>query len=67
MMVNLHLAPFPRPVSSLVDDFPTEQGHKGWEVSACATYELKHLANVVKVLWFGLQLLPGNHSEFLGV
>lgn len=29
---NLHLAPFPRPVSSLVADYPLEQGHKGWQV-----------------------------------
>lgn len=32
VMVNLHLAPFPRPVSSLVADYPLEQGHKGWQV-----------------------------------
>lgn len=32
VMTNLHLAPFPRPVSSLVADYPLEQGHKGWQV-----------------------------------
>ena len=32
VMMNLHLAPFPRPVSSLVADYPLEQGHKGWHV-----------------------------------
>ena len=32
VLVNLHLAPFPKPASSIVDDFPTEQNHKGWQV-----------------------------------
>lgn len=31
-MNSLHLAPFPRPLASLVDDYPPEQGHKGWLV-----------------------------------
>ena len=31
-MWNLHVTPVPHPASSLVDDFPTEQGHKGWQV-----------------------------------
>ena len=33
VLVNLHLAPFPKPASSIVDDFPTEQNHKGWQVT----------------------------------
>ena len=33
VMVNLHLAPFPKPISSLADDYPLEQNHKGWQVS----------------------------------
>ncbi|KAK9821580.1 hypothetical protein WJX81_008053 [Elliptochloris bilobata] len=32
VMNSLHLAPFPRPLASLVDDYPPEQGHKGWLV-----------------------------------
>ena len=31
---SLHLAPFPRPLASLVEDYPPEQGHKGWLVRA---------------------------------
>ena len=31
-MTNLYLAPFPRPATSLVADYPYEQGHKGWQV-----------------------------------
>ena len=31
-MTNLYLAPFPRPATSLIADFPYEQGHKGWQV-----------------------------------
>lgn len=33
---SLHLAPFPRPLASLVEDYPPEQGHKGWLVRALA-------------------------------
>ena len=32
MMTNLHLAPFPRPVSSLIADYPQQQGDHGWQV-----------------------------------
>ena len=32
MMTNLHLAPFPRPVSSLIADYPLQQGDHGWQV-----------------------------------
>ena len=31
-MIGVHLAPFPKPISSITDDFPTEQNHKGWQV-----------------------------------
>ena len=34
VMTSLHLAPYPRPLASLVDDYPPEQGHKGWLVRA---------------------------------
>ena len=29
--MNLHLAPFPRPVTSLIADFPLEQSDRGWQ------------------------------------
>ena len=32
VMTNLYLAPFPRPATSLMADYPYEQGHKGWQV-----------------------------------
>ena len=32
VMTNLYLAPFPRPATSLIADYPYEQGHKGWQV-----------------------------------
>ena len=35
VMTNLYLAPFPRPATSLIADYPYEQGHKGWQ--ACVT------------------------------
>lgn len=35
--MSLHLAPFPKPLSSIVDDFPTEQNHKGWQVRAASS------------------------------
>lgn len=38
-LVNLHLAPFPRPATSLVEDFPSEQGHKGWMVCLLCTLD----------------------------
>ncbi|KAK9907269.1 hypothetical protein WJX75_000339 [Coccomyxa subellipsoidea] len=46
VMTNLHLAPFPRPVSSLVADYPLEQGHKGWQVGyrAANSSEFRPLA-----------------------
>ena len=36
VMTNLYLAPFPRPATSLIADYPYEQGHKGWQV--CVIY-----------------------------
>ncbi len=43
VMVNLHLAPFPQPVSSLVADYPLEQGHKGWQVRCIPPTTVRHL------------------------
>ena len=38
VMTNLYLAPFPRPATSLIADYPYEQGHKGWQVAViCCT------------------------------
>ena len=31
LLRNLHLAPYLKPVVSLIDDFPTHQKHKGWQ------------------------------------
>lgn len=31
LLRNLHLAPYLKPVVSLIDDFPTHQRHKGWQ------------------------------------
>ena len=31
LLRNLHLAPYAKPVVSLVDDFPMVQKHKGWQ------------------------------------
>ena len=38
MMVNFHMAPYPRPEASFVEDNPQQQRHKGWQVLplACA-------------------------------
>lgn len=38
VMVNLHLAPFPRPVTSLIADFPLEQADRGWQARACPSF-----------------------------
>ncbi|KAK9805857.1 hypothetical protein WJX73_008965 [Symbiochloris irregularis] len=31
LLRNLHLAPFSKPMVSLIDDFPVQQKHKGWQ------------------------------------
>ena len=31
LLRNLHLAPYLKPIVSLIDDFPTHQRHKGWQ------------------------------------
>ena len=31
LLRNLHLAPYSKPVVSLIDDFPLQQRHKGWQ------------------------------------
>lgn len=31
LLRNLHLAPYAKPIVSLVDDFPMVQKHKGWQ------------------------------------
>ena len=31
LLRNLHLAPYLKPMVSLIDDFPTHQRHKGWQ------------------------------------
>lgn len=31
LLRNLHLAPFSKPLVSLIDDFPVQQKHKGWQ------------------------------------
>lgn len=31
LLRNLHLAPYAKPIVSLVDDFPMVQRHKGWQ------------------------------------
>ena len=31
LLRNLHLAPYMKPIVSLIDDFPTHQKHKGWQ------------------------------------
>ena len=31
LLRNLHLAPYLKPVVSLIDDFPQQQRHKGWQ------------------------------------
>ena len=31
LLRNLHMAPYLKPVVSLIDDFPQQQRHKGWQ------------------------------------
>jgi len=31
LLRNLHLAPYAKPIVSLIDDFPMVQRHKGWQ------------------------------------
>ena len=31
LLRNLHLAPYAKPIVSLIDDFPIVQRHKGWQ------------------------------------
>jgi hypothetical protein len=31
LLRNLHLAPYAKPIVSLVNDFPMAQKHKGWQ------------------------------------
>lgn len=31
LLRNLHLAPYAKPIVSLIDDFPVVQHHKGWQ------------------------------------
>ena len=38
IMVNFHLAPYPRPDASFVSDAPKEQHHKGWQVCPACGY-----------------------------
>ena len=40
VMVGVHLAPFPKPISSITDDFPTEQNHKGWQVGSLQPFHV---------------------------
>ena len=37
LLRNLHLAPFSKPMVSLIDDFPVQQKHKGWQFGYLAS------------------------------
>lgn len=37
LLRNLHLAPYAKPIVSLVDDFPMVQRHKGWQFGYLAS------------------------------
>lgn len=41
LLRNLHLAPYLKPVVSLIDDFPTHQRHKGWQFGYLAGQTVK--------------------------
>lgn len=45
LLRNLHLAPYLKPVVSLIDDFPTHQRHKGWQFGYLVNDTAKQVCN----------------------
>ena len=62
LLRNLHLAPYLKPMVSLIDDFPTHQRHKGWQFG----YLVNDTSKQVKLFSSekALYLLPIYHQDW---
>ncbi len=58
LLRNLHLAPYAKPMVSLVDDFPVVQKHKGWQFGYMADNTTKRMTCALFAPWLHPITIP---------
>ena len=51
LLRNLHMAPYTKPIVSLIDDFPIHQRHKGWQFGYLINDTAKQVCTLCFNLW----------------
>ena len=66
LLRNLHLAPFSKPLVSLIDDFPVQQKHKGWQIGyLTGNFSSQVLVNLFKLCGVDALVQQGHWDHLL--